>query len=222
MGARREAARVRTSLIQSFGLPKRPDEDPVEMLVRTILSQNTTDTNRDRAYDSLISRFAGLEPVAQADEEEIAETIRVGGLHHQKARTIRAALRAILAEKGKLDLSFLAARSTTEALAWLRAIPGVGAKTAGIVMLFGFDRPFFPVDTHIRRVLTRVGWIAPREDPHAVLNRKLPPDAELMADLHLLLIHLGRILCHPRAPECDRCPIARDCRSGTKQEKERK
>ena len=96
-------------------------------------------------------------------------------------------------------------------MAWLLASPGVGKKTAGIVMLFSFGRPYFPVDTHIRRVLTRVGLVEPSGDPHDQANAVLPPDAPLMAALHLQIIRLGREICHPRRPECSRCPIRDEC-----------
>jgi endonuclease-3 len=190
------------------------------MLVRTILSQNTTDTNRDRAYDGLLTTFSDLRTVADATEDQIAQAICVGGLQHQKARTIHSALTKLLGEQGRLDLSFLGGLSPEEARSWLTSVPGIGNKTAGIVMLFGFGMPYFPVDTHIRRVLTRVGWIAASDDPHKVLRRTLPPDADLMSDLHLLLIQLGRALCHPRHPECPRCPIREDCHHGREQAKE--
>lgn len=185
--------------------------DPVETLIKTILSQNTNDGNRDRAYQSLLDRFGTLSAVKEAPVEEIAEAIRVGGLHRQKALRIKQVLQRIEQEQGSLDLSFLSGLSLDKAMAWLLASPGVGKKTAGIVMLFSFGKPYFPIDTHIRRVLTRVGLAEPKKDPHDRLNAILPKDPTFMATLHLHLIRLGREVCHPRRPDCPACPLRDGC-----------
>jgi len=208
------AAWIAGRLDERFEEVKRRPNDPVEILVATILSQNTNDSNRDRAYESLIGRFRSFEAVADADEDEIAATIRVGGLHRQKARSIKESLRRIIAERGGLDLSFLAGLTIAEGLNWLLSLPGVGKKTAGIVLLFSFGKPYFPVDTHIRRVLSRVGLIENGEDPHRVMNQILPKDPVLMRRLHLHLIRLGRTVCHPRRPECSDCPLSAGCAVG--------
>jgi len=193
------------------------DAGPAEVLVLTILSQNTTDVNRDRAYRSLRTRFQTLDDVARAPESEVAEAIRVGGLHRQKARSIQRALDRIRERTGRSDdLGFLADRPVEEGMAWLEALPGVGPKTAGIVMLFSFGKPFFPVDTHIRRVMTRVGLVRGSEDPHQRMNALLPADVPLLQALHLSVIELGRAICHPRMPDCPACPIRVQCRTGRK------
>jgi len=202
---------IARELDERFGeVEDRPD-DPVETLVATILSQNTNDSNRDRAYRSLIERFGTLEAVADADEDEIAGAIRIGGLHHGKARSIKGSLRRIIEKRRRLDLSFLSGLTIEEGLDWLLSLPGVGNKTAGIILLFSFDKPYFPVDTHIRRVLGRVGLIENGEDPHRVMNRILPKDPVLMRRLHLHLIRLGRTTCHPRHPDCPTCPLSPGC-----------
>ena len=185
--------------------------DPLETLIKTILSQNTNDANRDRAYRSLLDRFGGLAAVKEARVEEIAEAIRVGGLHRQKALRIKQVLRRIEQEQGSLDLSFLDGLSLDEAMAWLLASQGVGKKTAGIVMLFSFGKPYFPVDTHVRRVLTRLGLVEPQEDPHDRMNAMLSKDPQFMAALHLGLIRLGREVCRPRRPDCLHCPLCDGC-----------
>ena len=201
-------------LVERFGFPSERPRDPVETLILTILSQNTNDTNRDRAYASLREEFPAVSEIAKATEDRIADAIRVGGLQKQKARSIREALRRISVDGGPPSLARLAEMSDDEALSWLLRLPGVGHKTAGIVLLFSFGRPYFPVDTHIRRVLTRVGWIQGREDPHRRLNVLLPKDPKLMRALHLLLIRLGRTLCRPRNPNCNACPIIGRCTYG--------
>ena len=96
--------------------------------------------------------------------------------------------------------------------AWLLASSGVGKKTAGIVVLFSFGKPYFPVDTHIRRVLTRLGFVEPQEDPHDRMNAMLPKDPQFMATLHLYLIQLGREVCRPRRPDCLHCPLNDGCK----------
>lgn len=179
--------------------------------MRTILSQNTNDANRDRAYETLLARFGSLGIVKDAPAEEIAQAIRIGGLHRQKAVRIKEVLERIENDQGALDLSFLDVLPLAEAMTWLLASPGVGKKTAGIVLLFSFCKPYFPVDTHIRRTLTRVGLVEPRADPHDRMNSLLPPDVALMIALHLHLIRLGRETCHPRNPECEICPLHTEC-----------
>ncbi len=185
--------------------------DPVEELIATILSQNTNDTNRDRAYASLMKRFGTLAAVKDASPDEIAAAIRVGGLHRLKGARIKQVLERIAAEQGNLDLSCLKDLALEEALNWLLSFPGVGRKTAGIVLLFSFDKPYFPVDTHIARVTRRLGLVGPKEDPHVRMNAILPKDPGFMRQFHLHLIRLGRDLCHPRRPECGRCPLTGLC-----------
>jgi endonuclease-3 len=198
-------------LREAFGPPPDVPTDPLTTLVLTILSQNTTDANRDRAYAALTARFASFDTIADADVDEIAAVISVAGLQRQKASSIRLVLRRIRDQEGRLDLSFLHRLSTEAALAWLLASPGVGEKTASIVLLFSFGRPAFPVDTHIRRVLTRLGWIRVSGSPYRQANDRLPKDSALMKDLHLLLIHLGRTICRARRPDCAACPLTDRC-----------
>jgi len=211
---RRTAEWIRDRLVEALGSPCRPQQGPLETLVTTILSQNTTDVNRDRAVTSLLGRFGSLEGVARADELDIAAAIRVAGLQSQKARTIRDVLQRIRETAGSLDLGFLGRMCPDEAFAWLRASRGIGTKTAAIVLLFSFGRAFFPVDTHIARVLRRLGIIPAAGDAFRYANAALPHDAELLLDLHLLLIDLGRSLCHPRRPACSSCPILTRCEHG--------
>ncbi len=201
------AARLR----DRYGSIEVTPRDPVEELVLTILSQNTNDRNRDRAYAALMERFGSLAAVKDASPDEIAAVIRVGGLHRRKGERIKQVLARIAAEREKLDLSFLGELPLDAALSWLLSFPGVGRKTAGIVLLFSFGKPYFPVDTHIARVTRRLGLVGPREDPHAKMNALLPPDPALMAQLHLGLIRLGRELCSPRRPKCSPCPLCDLC-----------
>jgi len=202
---------IAEQLVHQFGIPEIEILDPLENLVLTILSQNTNDHNRDRAFASLMGTFATFEEIRLASLPEIAAAIQVGGLQQQKSRSIRHALETIVCENGELDLSFLNNLSLPEALSWLTTLPGVGPKTAGIVLLFSFKRPYFPADTHIRRIMSRMGLVSGKSDPHARLNKLLPPDVTLMQQLHLLAIRLGREVCHPRAPQCGKCVLHPRC-----------
>jgi endonuclease III len=211
---RRAAEWIRDRLAETYGAPQGPSRSPLETLVETILSQNTNDANRDRAYASLLRRFGGLDRVADAKETEIAAAIRVAGLQAQKARAIHDVLQRTRRETGRLDLDFLARRTPDEAFAWLRQSRGVGDKTASIVLLFSFGYPFLPVDTHVGRVLRRLGAIPASGDAFRHANAAFPRDAALLLDLHLLLIELGRTLCRPRRPACSSCPLRRRCEHG--------
>jgi len=180
----------------------------VDELISTILSQNTNDTNRDKAFLSLKSRFPDWEQVRQADEEEIIDAIRVAGLANQKGPRIKAVLNQIYEETGGLDLSFLASLPVDEARAWLMRFKGVGLKTAAIVLQFSLNRPAFPVDTHIYRVTGRLG-VRPAsfnlEKTHRLMEELAAPKDYYAG--HLNLIRLGRESCHARKPECPRCPV---------------
>lgn len=189
-----------------------PNNGPLELLLRTILSQHTSDRNRDVAYAALREAFPTWEEVRAAPTKAVADAIRGAGLHHQRAARIQNVLRRVQDERGTLSLDFLAKLSDDRAVEWLLSLPGVGKKTAYVVLLFGFSRPFFPVDTHIARVTQRLGLWDGRGDPHDTLAPLVPPGEEL--DLHLHLIQLGRKLCRPRAPRCPDCPLLDLCPHG--------
>lgn len=201
-------------LTERFGTVSNETTDPVETLVLTILSQNTNDTNRDRAYASLLETFGSLDRVLGQPLDVVAASIRVGGLHRQKGQAILHALQRIVEDRGSLDLGFLGDLPMEDSMAWLLRLPGVGKKTAGIVLLFSFGRPYFPVDTHIRRIATRIGLLGKREDPHDRMNRLLPSDPALMRRLHLHLIAHGRSVCKARNPLCSTCTLLAGCAFG--------
>jgi endonuclease-3 len=210
-------AEVDRLLREFFGEPKRPrDSDPLELLIRTILSQNTSDRNRDLAYENLRARFPTWEDLLNAEEEEVAEAIRPAGLYRERARTIRAVLERIKRERGEFTLDFLRELSPKDAEEWLLSLPGVGKKTAYVVLLFGFGFEKFPVDTHIRRVTQRLGFWDGKGDPHEALAGLIPKGRAYA--LHLNLIALGRRVCRPRNPRCTSCPLLRLCPYGKKKE----
>lgn len=199
-------------LKQAFGDPERPAYDPLELLIRTILSQNTSDRNRDQAYRALRERFPQWEEILEAPVERVAETIRPAGLFRQRAQRLQEVLRRIRKERGKFALDFLAELPPEEAERWLLSLPGVGKKTAYIVLLFAFGREKFPVDTHIARVTKRLGLWDGRGDPHEALAPLVPRGRAY--PLHLNLIRLGREFCRPRNPRCPACPVRELCEYG--------
>lgn len=200
-------------LIDTYSQPDwRPYLDPVDELVSTILSQNTSDVNRDRAFDALKACFPDWASVMNAPEEAVRDAIRPAGLANQKAPRIQNALRQIQSENGDLSLDFLEQMDVDEAKAWLTGIKGVGPKTAAIILLFAFGRPAFPVDTHVHRVTGRLGLIGPKdsaERAHQILEQIVEPEA--FYAFHLLLIRHGREICAARYPRCEVCPLTEHC-----------
>ncbi len=209
----RRVARALDRLQAAFGRPRWGRRlPPLDELVLTILSQNTSDRNRDRAYASLRGRFPSWDRVLRADRARLEDALRVGGLARTKSRVILDILRRIKADHGRLSLDFLRSMEPQEARRYLTSFRGVGEKTACCVLLFSCDHPAFPVDTHILRVTKRLGWIrsgATPERAHAILGRLIPTERYLAA--HVNLITLGRRHCRPRAPTCPACPLRRDC-----------
>jgi endonuclease-3 len=211
---RPEKARlVHLRLLDFYGYPEwRNPLPPLDELVSTILSQNTNDVNRDRAFDSLTARFPTWEAVRDAPEAAVIDAVRVAGLANQKGPRIQAVLRAITEKTGGLDLAFLKDFAAEDALDWLMQFRGVGPKTAAIVLQFSLDIPAFPVDTHVHRVTGRLGLRPDRmsaEKAHPYLAGIFPPDSYYPA--HLNIIRLGREICKARKPDCPNCPLNDIC-----------
>jgi endonuclease-3 len=184
----------------------------VDELVSTILSQNTNDTNRDRAFEALRRRFPTWEMVRDAEVEQVVAAIRPAGLANQKGPRIQRVLQEITTERASLDLDFLKDLPLEEARAWLMKFKGVGPKTAAIVLLFSLGRSAFPVDTHIYRVTGRLGLRPEKmtvEETHTYLEKLFPPKTYYAA--HLNIIRLGREICIARKPACGRCPLQEIC-----------
>ncbi len=200
------------ALLDEYGDPPHHPHDPIASLVSTILSQNTNDVNRDRAFDQLKERFPTWEAVRDAPLEELIEAVRPAGLAPTKAPRIQEALHRITEERGEIEIGFLKEMALEEARAWLLNIPGVGPKTAAIVLLFALGMPAFPVDTHVHRVTRRLGLIpekTSREKAHVLLEELVPP--ELYYPFHINLIEHGRAVCHARNPKCAQCILQKDC-----------
>ncbi len=206
---RRRVIAIRDRLRELYGRPvNQPHGHPIAELVRTVLSQNTNDRNRDVAYNRLRERFATWEQVRDAPTEEIEAAIKPGGLSVTKAPRIQEIL-------GRLgdhpDLDWLAEAPREEALSYLDDLPGVGRKTAACVMIFAFGRPEVPVDTHVHRVGGRLGLFrqgAPFEEAHDEMLAITPPEDAY--ELHINLIQHGRAVCRPK-PRCGECGLRRMC-----------
>jgi endonuclease-3 len=186
--------------------------DPLDELINTILSQNTNDLNRDRAYHALRAKFPTWEAVRDAPAAQVIDAIRPAGLANQKGPRIQKVLRRITEERGQLDLNFLREWPDAEAKAWLMSLDGVGPKTAAIVLLFALGKPAFPVDTHIQRVTARLGLIPPgtsAEKAHDLLEALVPP--EWYHSFHLNVIEHGRQVCKAQRPRCADCGLRAWC-----------
>lgn len=204
---------VAQTLNAVFGRPNwRQSLPPLDELIDCILSQSTTDTNKNRAFAALKARFQSWDEVMNAPLESVIDTIRPSGLAHQKAPVIQETLRQIYAQRGELKIDFLNDLSIDEAKAWLTAFRGVGPKTAAIVLCFGFNRSAFPVDTHIHRVGGRIGFLPAKisaDKAHPVMESIVPPEDHYA--FHLNLIRLGREICQARRPKCEICPLTAHC-----------
>ncbi len=207
---RARVRRIRDRLREMYGRPVNvPHREPVDELVRTILSQATSDANRDRAFAALVEHFPTWEAVRDAPTEEIEVAIRPGGLSRQKAPRIKQALEAIGPE---LDLDWLETAERDEAIGFLTGLPGVGRKTAACVQVFTWDHPEIPVDVHVHRVGGRLGLFrpnAPFEEAHDEMLRLVDPEDAY--EFHMNLIRHGRARCRPK-PRCGDCGLKRMCR----------
>ena len=210
---KRKAQKIYQILLHTYGLPEwRLPLPALDELVSTILSQNTNDVNRDRAFENLRECLPTWEAVRDADEDVIIDAVRIAGLANQKGPRIQQVLRQISAERGELSLEFLRDLNREEALQWLQAQKGVGPKTAAIVLQFSLGIPAFPVDTHVYRVSGRLGIRPVKMDvemTHIWMEMLFDPDQ--YGSGHLNFIRHGREICHARKPECSNCPLAQLC-----------
>ncbi len=191
----------------------KPGGNLLDILVQTILSQNTSDQNSWRAFRNLKKRFPRWDQVAKARPDAIARAIRSGGLSNIKAPRIKEVLGLIQKQEGRFSLDRIKTLPDEEALSYLTGFRGVGIKTAACVLLFGLGRPIMPVDTHVHRVTRRLGWIGPNtraENAGAVLEKMITPRRVLA--MHLYLVWHGRKICKAQRPLCRQCPLPPYCR----------
>jgi endonuclease III len=192
----------------------------VDVLVETILSQNTSNRNSQAAYRQLRRRFKTWEEVAGAPVEEVERWIRTAGLSRMKAPRIQAILRQVKEERGRITLEFLKRMPAAEAGAYLRKFHGIGPKTVACLLLFAFGMAVFPVDTHIHRIARRLKWIGAKvsaEKAHEILEPAIAPADRY--EMHVLLIEHGRKTCKAINPACERCVLLELCPYGRQREK---
>jgi endonuclease III len=202
-------------LLKTHGeLPLVPRREPMHELISTMLSHRTTERNEALAYQRMWERFGSWEAIRDADVTELAEAIASSNFAEAKAPKIKEAVRRIIAERGEPSLDFLRDMSAEQGLAWLMALPGVGVKTASLVLLFCFAKPVMPVDTHVHRVSQRLGLIGPKVDPtaaHPLIFALLPPDPHVLFNYHIGQLRHGQKICVWGTPRCERCPLTDIC-----------
>lgn len=200
-------------LTKEYGIIKPWKKPPIDTLIAVILSQNTSDLNSEKAFAKLKGKYKDWEELLYAKEKDIAKTIVAGGLANIKAKRIKTTLKQIFQKEGKLDLGFLRDYSPSQARKYLMQFDGVGPKSAAIVVAFAFEKPAFPIDTHILRVLERIP-ILPRkisyENAHEYMEAITPE--KLKIPLHAQIITHGRNICKAQNPQCSKCIIRIECR----------
>lgn len=206
--------RIHSALERHYG-PKRAGRvrtNPLDELIYTILSQNTSDINSHRAFQMLRQVMPTWEEARRASHRKVAEAINSGGLAKLKAARIKSILSEIHREQGHFDLTFLRDLSTEEVKAYLSRFKGIGPKTVACVLLFSLGKPAFPVDTHVHRVAGRLGLVSAKASPEktqAFLESMVPP--ALYYSVHMNMVEHGRKTCKARAPLCHACPLFKVC-----------
>jgi endonuclease III len=195
-----------------YGIPEAREIDPLDLLVATILSQNTTDKNSLRAFGRLKSTYPDYDSVLRAPTSEIEDKIRVGGLSEMKARRIKESLSKIKGHAESISLSFLKDMELNEAREYLCSLPGVGPKTAAVVLLFAYGFPIMPVDTHVFRISKRLGLVPEDANIEATQRalEKITPSNKYMS-FHINLIRHGRRICKARNPLHSNCALQKLC-----------
>lgn len=213
MTPHRKIVRVHDLLERAYGRRRRPPgDDPLDELIATILSQNTSDVNSGRAFDALKAAFPTWEKAMRAPVGRLAAVIRSCGLANIKAPRIKAVLWTIWEEQGHFDITWLRRRPPEEVRTWLGRFPGIGPKTVACVMLFSLGMPAFPVDTHVFRVGRRLGILDRASRPEtapAVFEAAVSPSRYY--GLHVNMIRHGRQVCTALRPRCPTCVLNRVC-----------
>ena len=208
--------RVFDLLEEMWGCEKNPPdlghEEPLDGLILTLLSQNTNDLNRDRAFSALKASFPSWDAVARAPAGEIAGVIRPAGLAPTKSARMAEILAVLQDDFREYSLCGLKKWSTEDIREYLLSLPGIGQKTAACVLLFDLERPAFPVDTHIARFCRRMEWVEESLPPDRMvplMESWVPPVRYLGGHVNIIL-H-GRGVCKARKPDCGRCALPPLC-----------
>lgn len=188
--------------------------DPMHELIGTILSHRTTHANEVTAYRTMRERFPTWEQVRDAPLPELIEAIQTANYPEVKAPYIQNLLTHLFQETGTANIDFLADMSTEDAMKWLTNLPGIGLKTSTLLLLFNFQKPVLPVDTHVHRVTQRVGLIGPKvsaEKAHALLLSYLPKEAKALFNFHKHFYWHGQRVCTWYSPKCNECVLRLMC-----------
>jgi endonuclease III len=206
--------KVNELLMKRYGIPQReePLPNPLDVLIATILSQNTNDNNSFKAFQNLKLRFKSWSEAAYANRSEIEKLIRVGGLAPQKSKAIKEVLTKLKAGESGLSLDHLENLSEQKAIEELTKFNGVGVKTAACVLIFGMNKNVCPVDTHVHRTVNRIGIVNEKTPDKTFwkLNENFPD--RIAHSFHTNLIMLGRGICKPTNQNCSVCPLIKICK----------
>ncbi len=204
---------VNNLLVKRFGIPERKkvNPDPVDLLIATILSQNTNDRNSYKAFRNLKDNFKDWDEVEKLAASRIEKYIRVAGLGKQKSNAIKGFLKQLKKQSGKISLDHLDKKTDYEVIEELTSYNGIGVKTASCVLLFAMGRNVCPVDTHVHRTANRIGLVSTRspDKTFLILNENFPTG--IAHSFHTNLIKLGREICRPAKPWCSVCPLIKIC-----------
>ncbi len=209
----KKITQVNKLLVKKYGIPPRPENppDPLEMLIATILSQNTNDKNSFKAYQNLKNNYKNWDQVASTALSQLEKSIKVAGLGKQKSKAIKDLLNSLLKEYGKITLNNVEEESNDFIISKLTGYKGVGVKTASCVLLFSLRRNVCPVDTHVHRTVNRIGIVeaSTPDKTFYLLNSEFPKN--IAHSFHTNLIRLGREICKPSQPQCFICPLQKIC-----------
>ena len=209
-----EIKKINKLLVSYFDIPKRNANPapPIDMLIATILSQNTNDNNSYKAYIALKEKYKTWEELLNVEREEIEEVIKIAGLGKQKSSAIKNVISELNKKFGKINLDFINEMSDKDAVANLISFPGVGVKTASCVLLFSMEKDICPVDTHVHRTLNRIGLVKTNspDKTFEAINKNFP--IGIAHQFHTNLIKLGREICKPTNPACSICPVEKICK----------
>lgn len=212
---RLKAQQIYEILLETYGhKPLQRKREPLQQLVSTMLSHRTTWQNERRAFDRMWEKYGSWEAIRDAPVDDLIASISPATFPEVKAPNIQRTLARIIEERGQPNIDFLADWPLEQSLAWLLSLPGVGLKTATLVLLFTFAQPVMPVDTHVHRVSQRTGLIGPKithEVAHRVLLTLLPADPQVLYNFHVNMLKHGQQICTWNNPHCERCPLQAVC-----------
>jgi endonuclease-3 len=212
---REKTMEIYRRLLQAYGeRPLKPRREPMHELISTMLSHRTTQQNEAVAFERMWKKYGSWEAIRDAPTDELTKTIEPATFPEVKSPRIQEALRRIIAERGSASIDFLADMTPEEGLEWLQALPGVGIKTASLVLLFCFGKPVLPVDTHVYRVSGRLGLIGPKvseKAAHTELPKLLPHDPHTLFNFHIAMLKHGQQICVWKDPRCKQCSLAPLC-----------